>query len=54
MLGIDTAITLDDMVGAVLRVGEALRERRINDLGCCGCRYSANPLSTIGLKEKEA
>ena len=54
VLGIDTAITLDDMVGAVLRVGEALRERRINDLGCCGCRYSANPLSTIGLKEKEA
>ncbi len=53
VLGIDTAITLDEMVGAVLRVGEALRERRINDLGCCGCRYSANPLSTLGIKDKE-
>ena len=53
VLGIDTAITLDDMVGAVLRVGEALRERRINDLGCCGCMYSANPLSTLGKTDKE-
>ncbi len=52
VLGIDTAITLDEMAGAVLRVGEALRERRVNDLGCCGCRYSANPLSTLGVREE--
>jgi hypothetical protein len=53
VLGIDTAVTLDEMVGAVVRVGEALRARRINDLGTCGCCFRANPESTIGKAEKE-
>ena len=43
VLGLDTAVSLDEMVGAVLRVGEALRERRINDLGTCACCFRANP-----------
>ena len=50
VLGLDTAVSLDEMVGAVLRVGEALRERRINDLGTCACSYKANPESTMGKK----
>ncbi len=50
VLGLDTAVSLDEMVGAVLRVGEALRERRINDLGTCGCCFRANPESTFGKK----
>ncbi len=53
VLGIDTAVSLDEMVGAVVRVGEALRARRINDLGTCGCCFRANPESTIGKAEKE-
>ena len=48
VLGLDTAVSLDEMVGAVLRVGEALRERRINDLGTCACCFRANPGSTLG------
>lgn len=51
VLGIDTAVSLDEMVGAVLRVGEALRERRINDLGTCACCFRANPGSSFGKKE---
>ena len=47
VLGIDTAITLDEMVQAVLRVGEALRGTRINDLGCCGCSFSCHPESSV-------
>jgi len=53
VLGIDTAVTLDEMVGAVVRVGEALRARRINDLGTCGCCFKVNPASSIGKAEKE-
>ena len=53
VLGLDTAVGLDEMVGAVLRVGEALRERRINDLGTCACCYRANPGSTAGKKTSE-
>ena len=48
VLGLDTAVSLEEMVGAVLRVGEALRERRINDLGTCACCFRANPGSTLG------
>lgn len=48
MLGLDTAVTLDAMVQAVVRVGEKLREGRINDLGTCGGPYTANPCSSCG------
>ena len=48
ILGLDTAVTLDSMVQAVLRVGERLRETRINDVGTCGGEYFANPCSTCG------
>ena len=48
LLGLDTAVTLDDMVQAVLRVGERLRETRINDLGTCGGPYTPNPCSSCG------
>ncbi|MBQ7703773.1 MAG: L-serine ammonia-lyase, iron-sulfur-dependent, subunit alpha [Firmicutes bacterium] len=53
VLGIDTAVSLDEMVKAVLRVGEALRERRINDLGTCSCCYRVNPESTVGKNDPE-
>lgn len=53
VLGIDTAVTLDEMVGAVVRVGEALRARRINDMGTCGCCYRANPMSTLAKAQEE-
>ncbi|MBR5739791.1 MAG: L-serine ammonia-lyase, iron-sulfur-dependent, subunit alpha [Firmicutes bacterium] len=53
VLGLDTSVSLDEMVKAVLRVGEALRERRINDLGTCACCYKANPLSTAGKNDPE-
>ena len=48
ILGLDTAVGLDGMVQAVLRVGEKLREGRINDLGTCMNEYSANPCSACG------
>lgn len=48
LLGLDTAVTLDGMVQAVLRVGEKLREGRINDLGTCMNQYTANSYSTCG------
>ena len=48
LLGLDTAVTLDGMVQAVLRVGEKLREGRINDLGTCMNQYTANSCSTCG------
>ncbi len=35
VLGLDTVVSLDDMVDAVLRVGRALQKDRINDLGTC-------------------
>ena len=35
LLGIDKSVNLDDMVSAVLRVGEKLRTDRINDMGIC-------------------
>lgn len=35
LLGIDKGVNLDDMVSAVLRVGEKLRADRINDMGIC-------------------
>lgn len=35
VLGLDTVVSLDDMVAAVLRVGRALQKDRINDLGTC-------------------
>ncbi|MBO5994239.1 MAG: L-serine ammonia-lyase, iron-sulfur-dependent, subunit alpha [Firmicutes bacterium] len=50
VLGLDTAVSLDEMVGAVLRVGGALRERRINDLGTCACCFRADPESSFGKK----
>ena len=50
VLGLDTAVSIDEMAGAVIRVGEALREKRINDLGTCACCYRANPESTLGKK----
>lgn len=48
ILGLDTAVGLDGMVQAVLRVGEKLREGRIHDLGTCMNEYSANPCSACG------
>lgn len=48
ILGLDTAVGLDGMVQAVLRVGEKLSEGRINDLGTCMNEYSANPCSACG------
>ena len=48
ILGLDTAVGLDGMVQAVLRVGEKLRAGRINDLGTCMNEYSANPCSACG------
>ncbi|MFR2966434.1 MAG: L-serine ammonia-lyase, iron-sulfur-dependent, subunit alpha [Anaerovoracaceae bacterium] len=48
ILGLDTAVGLDGLVQAVLRVGEKLREGRINDLGTCMNEYSANPCSACG------
>lgn len=48
MLGLDTAVTLDGMVQATLRVGEALRATRINDLGTCGSEYTSHPCSSCG------
>ena len=48
VLGIDTAVSLDEMAGAVLRVGEAIMERGINYIGTCACCYKANPKSTSG------
>ena len=35
VLGLDTVVSLDDMVEATLRVGRALQKDRINDLGTC-------------------
>ena len=48
VLGLDTAVTLDGMADAVLRVGERLREGRINDMGTCMSSYEANPCSSCG------
>lgn len=48
VLGLDSAVTLSDMVQAVLRVGEKLRAGRINDLGTCGGPCAPNPCSTCG------
>lgn len=48
VLGLDTAVSLDGMAEAVLRVGEKLREGRINDLGTCMSGYSANLSSSCG------
>lgn len=48
VLGLDTAVTLDGMVQATLRVGEKLRGGRINDLGTCMNSYAANPCSACG------
>ena len=48
LLGLDTAVGLDGMAEAVLRVGEKLREGRINDLGTCMSEYTANPCSSCG------
>lgn len=48
MLGLDTAVNLDGMADAVIRVGEKLRGGRINDLGTCMSGYEANPCSTCG------
>lgn len=48
VLGLDTAVNLDGMVQAVLRVGEKLRAGRINDLGTCMNEYTANPCSACG------
>ena len=43
LLGLDTCVTLSDMVQAVVRVGEQLRAGRINDLGTCGGPYTPHP-----------
>lgn len=48
VLGIDTAVSLDGMADAVLRVGEKLRGGRINDMGTCMSSYEANPCSSCG------
>ena len=48
VLGIDTAVSLDGMADAVLRVGEKLRGGRINDMGTCMSSYNANPCSSCG------
>ena len=53
VLGLDTAVTLDSMVQAVLRVGQRLRETRINDLGTCGGTYTPHPCSSCGRKRGE-
>lgn len=37
VLGLETGVSLDEMADAVLRVGEKLREGRINDFGICNC-----------------
>lgn len=49
VLGIDTAVSLDGMADAVLRVGEKLRGGRINDMGTCMSSYNANPCSSCGM-----
>ena len=48
VLGLDTAVTLDGMADAVLRVGERPREGRISDMGTCMSSYEANPCSSCG------
>lgn len=54
VLGIDTCVSIDEMVDAVIRVGEALKKDRINDLGVCGCKcISCNPLSQVAKRETE-
>ena len=38
VLGLDTGVSLDEMVKATLRVGEKIREDRISDCGTCMCK----------------
>lgn len=52
VLGIDTAVNLDGMADAVLRVGEKLRGGRINDMGTCMSSYKVNPCSSCGKCKK--
>ena len=47
VLGLDTAVSLDEMVGAVMRVGESLRDKKINDMGVCACRYRLDPACSL-------
>ncbi len=53
VLGLDTAVNLDGMAAAVMRVGEKLRGSRINDLGTCMSDYEANPCSTCVKHKKQ-
>lgn len=53
VLGLDTAVTLDEMAKACLRVGEAIRRNKISDLGTCACEFCVNPLSTLGIEKTE-
>ena len=51
MQNVDIAIIevgLGGRLDAVLRVGERLREGRINDMGTCMSSYEANPCSSCG------
>lgn len=38
VLGMDAGVSLDEMVKAVLRVGEKIRENRVSDCGVCMCK----------------
>ena len=53
VLGLDTAVSLDEIAEACLRTGEAIRNNRVSDLGTCACEYCVNPHSTLGMTNKE-